>query len=185
MAYPGDLRPGEAVILDGTPFVCVDYEHQKYGRGSATIWVKFKNLKTGAFIERTFKGKEQLEDADIEATAAQYLYRQGDKFVFMNSATFDQVELPATQIGKATEYLKEGETYELMVLNSEPLNVKLPPKVVLKVAEAEPGLKGDTAQSPSKKVKLETGAIVQVPLFVKAGDSIRVNTETGQYVERV
>ena len=185
MSYPSDLRPGDSVLMDGSPFAVVDYEHQKMGRGSATIRIKFKNLKTGALVERTFKGKELLEDAEVAYEKGQYLYREGGKFVFMNSTTFDQVEIQEDQIGKAASFLKEGETYELMMINGEAFGVKLPPKVVLKVTEAEPGVRGDTAQSPSKKATLETGAVVQVPLFVKAGDVIRVNTETGEYVERV
>lgn len=185
MSYPSDLRPGQVVIIDGVPFVCVDYEHQKMGRGSATIRIKFKNMKTGAQAERTFKGKEVLEDADVTYEKAQYLYRQSDRFVFMDASTFNQTEIPAGNIGDAARFLKEGETYELISINGESFGVKLPPKVVLTVTDAEPGIKGDSAQSPSKKATLETGAVIQVPLFVKAGDSIRINTETGEYVERV
>lgn len=171
--------------MDGAPFVVVDYVHQKMGRGSATIRIKFRNMKTGAQAERTFKGKEILEDADVTYERAQYLYRQSGRFVFMDVSTFNQTEVPAQNIGEAAKFLKEGETYELMLINGEAFGVKLPPKVVLKVTDAEPGIKGDSAQSPSKKAILETGAVIQVPLFVKVGDSIRVNTETGEYVERV
>jgi elongation factor P len=184
MSYPSDLRPGQAVTIDGTPFVVVGYEHQKVGRGSATIRIKFRNMKTGAVSDRTFKGKEALEDADVEYNKAQYLYKQGNTLVFMDGTSFEQAEIPGEQIGEAAKFLKEGETYEVVVINGQPFGVKLPPKVVLKVAEAEPGVRGDTAQSPSKRVTLETGAVVQVPLFVKTGDSIRINTETGEYVER-
>jgi elongation factor P len=185
MSYPSDLRPGDAVTIDETPYVVVGYEHQKLGRGSATIRLRLKNLKTGAIADRTFKGKEDLEDADVAYEQAHYLNRQSDTFVFMDQSTSTQLEIPAQNIGEAAKFLKEGEAYEVVIINDEPINVKLPPKVVLKVTEAEPGLKGDTAQSPSKRAILETGASVQVPLFVKAGDSIRINTETGQYVERV
>jgi len=184
MAFPGDLRPGDAVIIDGAPYVVTGYEHQNLGRGSATIRLKFKNLKTGGIVDRAFKGKEDLEDADITYEPAQYLYKQGDKFVFMHQTTFDQIELPENLIGRAASFIKEGENYELMLINDESFGVKLPPKVVLKVTEAEPGIRGDSAQSPSKKATLETGAVIQVPLFVKTGDSIRINTEIGTYVER-
>lgn len=185
MSYPGDLRPGDAVMIDGAPYLCVGFEHQKYGRGSATIRLRLKNLKTGSIIDRTFKGKEILQEADVSYEKAQYLYREKAKFIFMDPKTFEQKEMAAEQIGRAADFLKEGETYDLMLINGQALSVKLPPKVDLKVVEAEPGVKGDTAQSPAKKATLETGAIIQVPLFVKAGDTIRINTETGQYVERV
>src|SRR3990172_9429000 len=156
MSYPSNFRPGQAVIFDGVPFVCVDFEHQKYGRGSATIRLKFKNLKTGATIDRSFKGKEDLEEADVSFEQAQYLYKEGTNYAFMHGASFDQVSLPADQVGKAAPFLKEGETYELMLINGEAFGVKLPPKVVLKVTDAEPGVRGDTAQSPAKRATLET-----------------------------
>lgn len=185
MSYPSDLRPGNAVIIDGAPFIVAGYEHQKMGRGSATIRIKFKNMKTGAQVERTFKGKEVLEDADVAYDKAQYLYRQSDVFVFMDMSTFNQTEIASSNIGEAAKFFKEGETYEILSINGEPFGVKLPPKVVLKVTDAEPGIRGDSAQSPNKKATLETGAVIMVPLFVKAGDNIRINTETGEYVERV
>jgi len=172
-------------MIDGQPYIVVEYEHQKYGRGSATIRLRIKNLKTGAAVDRTFKGKEVLEDADIEFGKAQFLYKRGNNFVFMDSTTFEQTEIPGEQMGGAAKFIKEGQTYDLMLIDGKPQTVKLPPKVVLKVTEAEPGIRGDSAQSPNKKATLETGAVIQVPLFVKASDSIRINTETGEYVERV
>lgn len=185
MLTPTDLRAGTTVYLEGSPHIVVAYEHQKYGRGSATVRVKFKNLKTGAIYDRTFSGKERLEEADVDYAPAQFLYAKGDVLAFMDQTTFETINIPLTSSPEATSYLKEGEKYDLITIDGKASSVKLPPKVDLEVVETEPGVRGDTAQSPTKKATLETGLTISVPLFVKVGDTIRINTESGTYVERV
>jgi elongation factor P len=185
MLTPTDLRAGTTVYLEGVPHIVVAYEHQKYGRGSATVRVKFKNLKTGSIFDRTFSGKERLEEADVDYAPAQFLYAKDNILSFMDQTNFETIEIPLTSGSDVKSYLKEREKYDLITIDGKPSSVKLPPKVDLRVTETEPGVRGDTAQSPTKKATLETGLVIQVPLFVKVGDMLRINTESGQYVERV
>ena len=180
----GQLRKGAAVVVRGQPHLVLSAEHHKMGRGGAVAGSKLKNLQTGAVIEETFQGNESLSAADLSLKKSPFLYKDGGAVHFMDE-NYEQFSLSGENVGDDLRYLKEGTTVDIAFWNESPLFIKLPPKVELKVAESPPAVKGDTANSPSKTVILETGLELSAPMFVKEGDIIRVNTETGQYVERV
>jgi elongation factor P len=156
------------------------------GRGGAILRAKLKNLLTGALIDFTFKGNEKIEEAQMSRSKAQFLYKDDEKLHFMNMQDFEQFSLSRNQIGQSGDFLKEGIEVDVLNWNGRPINISLPIKIDLKVAKTEPAVRGNTAQgSVTKPAILETGGKVQVPIFVKVGDIIKVNTETGEYVERV
>lgn len=180
-----DLRKGVTFELDGSLFKVLDYSHNKPGRGNATIRIKARNLRTGSTIEKTFQSGERIRDVRLDFHNVQYLYKDGDIYYFMDQETFEQPGIPGELIGESAGFLKEGMEVKLTFYGSEPLDIELPTSVDLKVTEAENAVRGDTATGVTKKVKTETGAIVDVPIFVKMGDTIRVDTRTGEYVTRV
>ncbi len=180
-----DLRPGTKVKMDGGLWECISYQHQKIGRGGAKVVAKFKNLETGATVERTFNSGERLEDIFVETREVQYLYPEGDAYVFMDLETYDQYSVPAATVGDAAKYLKEGMTVMGDVYEGRIIKITPPTVVELEVVETPPGVKGDTVSGGSKPATLETGAVVQVPLFVNVGDVIKVDTRTGEYAGRV
>ena len=184
MFSTNDLKTGVTVEIEGTPYEVVKYQHSKMGRGGAVVRTTLKNLLTGNNIERTFHGDEKFPPADISRQTAQFLYRQGGDFVFMDSTSFEQFTLPATAIGFAANFLVDGQEVELMTYKGQALNIKLPTKMTFKIAQAEPAVKGDTATNPLKNAQLETGFDVRVPMFINTGDSIVVDTRDGAYVER-
>lgn len=184
MINAGDLRPGATVERGGQLLQVLDFAHIKMGRGTAVVRTKLKNLGTGAVTEETFRPEEKFGRARIERAEAQYLYKDGDSFVVMDTTTYDQTSLSADQIGDGVRWLKENETVTLLTYDSRVLGVELPVAVELEVTETEPGFKGDTANAAFKPATLETGATVDVPLFVNAGDRIRVDTRSGRYLER-
>jgi len=179
-----DLKPGIKAIFNGQPHVVVAAEHSKQGRAGGILRAKIKNLITGATIEHTFAGAEKLEEANLENKKAQFLYRDGDQFFFMDPVTFEQFELNKNQVGSAISFLKDGEEIELMYFDGAPINIQLPIKMKFKVTYTEPGFKGNTATNVLKPATLETGAEVKVPIFIKEGDVIIIDTRTGDYVER-
>ncbi|PZN13493.1 MAG: elongation factor P [Bacillota bacterium] len=185
MIQAGDFKNGMAVVIDGAVHQVLEFQHVKPGRGQAFVRAKIKNLETGATINRTFRPDERFPLAHIEKREMQYLYEADGQYFFMDTETYDQVGLHREQMGDAVDYLKEGMLVKLLKTGDKTLGVELPTTVDLKVVETEPGVRGDTAQGGSKPAKLETGAVVQVPLFVNVGDTIRVDTRTGAYVERV
>lgn len=162
----------------------VDKTFVSPGKGSAFTRAKLKNLKTGAVLEFTFKSGEKIEEAEVHTVEFQYLYQQGENFFFMNPRTYDQISLSQEMLGNFKNFLKEGDIYKIMMLEDQPVSIIPPLKVKLKVVEAEVGAKGDTVTGATKPVKTETGFVVQVPLFIKTGDTILVNTETSEYVGR-
>jgi elongation factor P len=180
-----ELRKGVTFELDGGLYKVLDYSHNKTGRGNATIRVKARNLLTGANIERTFNSGLSVQDVSLDFHNVAYLYNDGDFYHFMDNETFEQPAIKADMLGDDAYYLKEGMEVKLTFYNGEPLDVEIPSSVDLKVVEAETAIRGDTATGVTKKVKTETGLEVNCPQFVKVGDTIRVNTETGQYVTRV
>jgi len=184
MINAGDLRPGATVERGGQLLQVLDFAHIKMGRGTAVVRTKLKNLGTGAVTEETFRPEEKFGRARIERAEAQYLYKDGDSFVVMDTTTYDQTSLSADQIGDGVRWLKENETVTLLTYDSRVLGVELPVAVELEVTETEPGFKGDTANAAFKPATLETGATVDVPLFVNVGDRIRVDTRSGRYLER-
>jgi elongation factor P len=184
MIAGGDLRPGVKVELDGIPYVVTDYQWVKPGKGGAFMRTKLKNMKTGAIIDRTFRTDEKIPRADVEERKVQFLYRVDDTYHFMDTGNFDQFSMSEKQLGDASGFLKEGLVISILFHQGEPVGVMLPTFVELKVIETEPGLRGDTVSGGSKPAKLETGAVIQVPLFIDVGDLLRVDTRTGAYVER-
>ena len=163
----------------------VDYSHNKTGRGNANIRIKARNLLTGANIERTFNSGLSVQDVSLDFHNVAYLYTDGDFYHFMDNETFEQPAIKAEMLGERALYLKEGMEVKLTFYNGSPLDIEFPSTVDLKVLEAETAIRGDTATGVTKKVKTETGLEVQCPQFVKVGDTIRVNTDTGEYTTRV
>ena len=184
MILAGDLRPGMKIELDGVPFVVTDYQWVKPGKGGAFNRTKMKNMRTGSIVERTFRTEEKVEQAVLEERRAQFLYRSDDEFHFMDTETYEQFFLPETQMGDASTYLKEEMVVTIVSHRGSPLTVEVPTFVELAVAKTDPGLRGDTASGGSKPATLETGAVIQVPLFINVGDRLRVDTRTGTYIER-
>lgn len=180
-----DLRKGVTFELDGKLYKVLDYAHNKPGRGNATIRIKARDLRSGTTLEKTFQSGDRVQDARLDFHNVQYLYKDGDAFVFMDLETFEQPAIPGSVIGEAAGFLKESMEVKLTFYNGEPIDIELPTSVDLKVIEAEMAVKGDTATGVTKKVTVETGTSVQVPYFVVEGDTIRVDTRTGAYVTRV
>ena len=184
MINAGELRPGNTVERGGDLLQVLEFAHIKMGRGTAVVRTKLKNLTTGAVTEETFRPEEKFGRARIERSEVQYLYRDGDAFVVMDTGTFEQTPLAPAQVGEGARWLKESATLTLLTHDGHVLGVELPIVVELEVTETEPGFKGDTANAAFKPATLETGAVVDVPLFVNQGDRIRVDTRTGRYLER-
>ena len=180
-----DFRKGLKVQLDGEPYLMTQVEFVKPGKGNAFYKCKLRNLIRNTVLDRTYKGGDSLESADVEEIEAQYLYRQGDVFVFMDSKTYDQHELSSEQVDDNWKYLKEGLGCSLVLYNGNPISLSPPNHVELTVEYCEPGAKGDTATNVTKPVKVETGAEFLAPMFINMGNVIKIDTRTGDYVERV
>jgi elongation factor P len=185
MISTGELRKGVVIELDGELWQILDYHHIKMGRGSAQVRIKLRNVRRGQTVERSFQAGERWPRAQLENRPVQFLYRDGDDFHFMETDTFEQFHLTADQLGDAVSYLKDGMTLDRTAYQGETLGVELPVAVDLRVVETEPGFAGDTATGARKPATTETGLVVQVPLFVDAGDTIRIDTRTGEYLTRV
>ena len=179
-----EIRSGMKVILDGDPFAIVDNEFVKPGKGQAFNRIKVRNLKTGRTIERTFRSGESLEAADVMDVDMQYLYNDGGFYHFMVPDSFEQYSTEKAVVGDAATWLKDGMVCIVTLWNNLPLVVTPPAHVELKIVETDPGLRGDTATGGQKSAKLETGAVVRVPLFLNEGELIRVDTRTGAYISR-
>ena len=184
MIDTGDLRKGLTIELDGTLYSIVDYEHVKVGRGGALVRLKLRDVRAGHTIERTWPAGSKFQRARLERQPAQYLYSEGELLYFMNKQTYDQIAMNRAAAGDVTLYLKENDDCQVLTYGEEAISVELPAAVVLEVAETEPGIKGDTAQGGTKPARLETGLIVNVPLFVNTDDRVKVDTRSGQYLER-
>ena len=179
-----DLRNGMTLDLPEGLFSVVEFQHVKPGKGGAFVRTKLKNVRTGAVLERTFRADERVEQAIVDKREMQYLYRDGEDYVFMDVTTYDQMNVSAAALGDAARFLKEGDNAVLQLYNGEIVGVDLPAAVELTVAETEPGVQGDRVSGARKPATLETGLVVQVPLFVSPGESIRVDTRTGEYLTR-
>ncbi len=181
-----DLRKGTTFVDDdGNLYMVLDYLHNKQGRGNATIKTKLRNLRTGATTERSFQSGGRVQDVRLDTQTVQYLYRDGDLYHFMDTETYEQPVLSSELLGEHADYLKEGMNVEVLVYEGQPIDIQLPTTVDLKVVETAPGYKGDTASGGGKPARLETGVTVTVPFFVNIGDTVRVDTRTGDYVTRV
>jgi len=185
MISTNDVKPGMALDLDDGIFQIVEYQHVKPGKGRAFVKMKLKNLLSGAVVERTFRADEPVQQAIIDRRGHQYLYSDDLGYHFQDGETYDQLTLTAEQVGAAAGFLKEGDGVLLAMYNGRAIGIDLPTSVVLTVTHAEPGVKGDRVSGATKPVTLETGLVVQVPLFVDTGDRVKVDTRTGAYITRV
>lgn len=172
------------MTLNNEPYLVIFHQHSKTGRAGAVLRTKLRNLKTGAVMEKTFQGSDKIEEAEISKSKAQYLYKEGENYFFMDNASYEQFSLSKSVLGELTNYLIEGTEVTVLAYDTTPINIELPVKMEFRVTEAPPAIRGNTADGGTKQVTLETGIKINTPLFVKAGDVIRINTETGEYSER-
>ena len=179
-----DFRKGLPIIVDDQPYRVVEYQHFKMGRGKANVRTKLKHIKTGAVVEKVFSSNDSFKPPDLENKKMQYLYEDSGEFTFMDSQTFEQIAVPIDNLGEAKWYLLENEEYQVMFLDNEVIDIDLPAAVVLDVVETEPSARGDTVSNVTKPATVQTGLTIKVPPFVKEGDKIKVDTRSGQYLER-
>ena len=184
MISTGEIKRGMTIELDGNLYQVVEFQHIKLGRGSAQMRMKLRNVRKGDLIERTFQAGDRFQRARLDHRNVQYLYRDGTHYHFMDTATYEQIALDEDQLGDAVSYLTDGMRAILSEYEGQPIGVDLPASVVLTVTQTDLGLKGDTATGATKPATLETGLRVNVPLFVERGDKIKVDTRTGEYLER-
>lgn len=186
MSYSmGDLKKGLKIELDGVPYKVVEYQHVKPGKGAAFVRVKIKSLMDGRVNEKTFHAGDKAEKPDLQDAKMQYLYNDGELFQFMDTTTYEQIGFSAAQIGDTANWLVENMEVDVLFHKGKPINVEPPMTVVLKVIDTPPNFKGDTSSGSKKPAKLETGVTVQVPYHVLEGDSIKVDTTTGEYIEKI
>ncbi len=178
------LKNGMALNLPDGLMTVVEFQHVKPGKGGAFVRTKLKNVRTGAVVEKTFRADEKVGHATIDKREMQYLYREGDAYVFMDNESYDQIQVPTQIVGDAMNYLKEGDVAVLPSWNDEVLGVDLPASAELVVAETEPGIQGDRVSGARKPATMETGLIVQVPLFIEIGEKLKIDTRTGEYLTR-
>jgi elongation factor P len=180
-----DIRKGLKVLMDGNPYTIVEFQFVKPGKGAAFTRTKFKNLLTGGVVERNIRSGEKLEPANVEDKEMQFLFREGDDFVFMDQTNYEQVSVRAELLGDNADLLKDNLPVQVLFFNDRAVDVTLPNFVILEVVSTEPGVRGDTSGNVLKPAKMETGAEIGVPLFINAGDILRIDTRTREYVERV
>ncbi|HPF20889.1 MAG TPA: elongation factor P [Syntrophomonas sp.] len=184
MISVNDFKTGLTIEFEDVIYQVVDFQHVKPGKGAAFVRAKLKNVKTGGSVEKTFRGGEKVARAHLDKREMQYLYSDGDGYVFMDNENYEQLTISKEEIGDGSKWLMENMTIGVLMHNSTIMGIELPNFVELTVVETEPGIKGDTATGATKNAKLESGAVVQVPLFVNEGDRLRIDTRTGQYMER-
>lgn len=184
MYGPTDLKKNVLITLDGQPYKVIEYSQKVMGRGGSIVNVRVKNLITGALIPKTFKGQEKIEPAEVTTKKVQYLYKDDDKFYFMDPTTFEQYELSNDLVGDSKDFMKDGDEMDIQFYNGSAINLTLPKNLWLEVIYTENAVKGDTSTSVMKDATLETGVVVKVPAFIKTGDVISVDTETYAYRER-
>ena len=185
MADTSDFRNGFTLNLEGVLFSIVEFQHVKPGKGGAFVRTKLKNIATGAVVDRTFRSGDKVDEVRIEKREMQFLYSEDDTYHFMDSETYEQTAIGKDVVGSAADFLKENEIAYVLVTDGKPLGVDLPNFVELTVTHTEPGVRGDTAQGSVKPATVETGAVISVPLFVERGTRLKIDTRTGEYVERV
>jgi len=181
----GEIRPGQAIQIDGIPFLVTEAQHKKQARGAGVLKTILKNLKTGATIPKTFQGNEKIQPAEVGFFRAQFLYRDGDNFEFMRSDNFENFFIAQEILGEDYVFLKEGEEFDIQHFEGNPISINFPPSMTFKVIETPPGVRGDTASGGTKPAKLENGISVQVPFFVEENDEIQIDTRTQEFQKRV
>lgn len=180
-----DFKNGLKIDIDGSPYVIIYFQHVKPGKGGAFVRTKIKNLLNGKTVDKTFRAGEKVTEADIEEKTMQYLYKDGESRIFMDTKDYDQIPISDEVIGNNAKFLLENAEVDVLFWKGNPVNIELPSFVEITIAQSDPGLKGDTSSGATKPATLETGAVIQVPLFLKEGEKVRVDTRTGAYVERV
>ena len=185
MIDTGDVRKGTTLEVDGKLLKVVDFSHNKQGRGSAQLRMTLRDLRTGSLTNQTVMSGARFQTVRLDRSHVQFLYREGDDLHFMDTETFDQIQLTADAVGDSAKYIKENDVVDVLSHNGEAIDIELPTSVNLAVSQTDPGLKGDTASGSTKPATLETGLTVNVPLFVNTGDMLRVDTRTGEYIERM
>jgi elongation factor P len=180
-----NFKNGMCIVYDGKMWVIVEFQHVKPGKGGAFVRTKLKEVKSGRVVEITFRAGEKMDDVRLESKSLQYLYNDGSSFHFMDTGTYEQSELSAEFVGEAAKWLKENDVASVLIAGDEMIGVEPPMFVELEVVETDPGFKGDTVQGGTKPATLETGAVVQVPMFINNGEKIRVDTRDGRYITRV
>ncbi|MBQ4505729.1 MAG: elongation factor P [Firmicutes bacterium] len=184
MVYAGDFRKGVTFVMDGEPYIVLDFQHVKPGKGAAFVRTKYRNILTGATREEAFNPNDKFDNAEIITRMMQYLYNDGEFYYFMDQDTYDQVPLSYDQVEDAIKYIKENDMVTIRFYDGKAFSVEAPNNVVLKVIETEPGVKGNTATNVTKAATVETGAVVQVPIFIEEGELIQIDTRTGEYLGR-
>lgn len=184
MISTNDFRTGSTVEMDNDAWQVIDFQHVKPGKGAAFVRAKMRNVRTGAVVERTFNAGEKMPKAHLENRKMQFLYETDESFNFMDNENFEQIVITSAQLGDAKKFLKENMTLDIMFYQDAVIGVELPNSVELTVVETDPGIKGDTATGGNKPAKLETGHVVKVPLFIAVGDVLRIDTRSGDYIER-
>ena len=184
MISVNDFKTGVTVELEGQVYAVTEFQHVKPGKGAAFVRAKLKNVKSGGVVEKTFRGGEKLHKAHLDKRGMQYLYMDGDGYVFMDNDNYEQITISRNDMGDGVKWLMENMTIMVLLYNEAIMGIELPNFVELLVVDTEPGVKGDTATGASKAAKLESGASVQVPLFINTGDRLRIDTRTGEYMER-
>lgn len=184
MYETSDFRNGLKIEIEGEPFVIVEFQHVKPGKGNAFTRTKIRSLLTGRVLDPTFKSGEKVGRPDIEEKSMQYLFKDGEHYTFMDQLSYEQVMVDAKIVGDSEQWMSDNLACQILFWNGKPIGVSVPAHVTLKIVECEPGVRGDTATNATKTAKLETGAVVQVPLFINEGESIRVDTREARYIER-
>lgn len=179
-----EIKTGKVIKVNSEPFIIIKTDHHKMGRGGAVLKIKCRNLINGNILERTYQGAEKAEEAETETKKANFMYKDKDEAYFMDNASFEQFNLPLEEIGEPAQFLKDGVDVDVLYFESRPVSISLPIKMDFKVVSAPPGVKGNSAGNVNKQVEIETGAKINVPMFIDEGDVIRINTDTGEYVER-
>ncbi|MFA5109720.1 MAG: elongation factor P [Patescibacteria group bacterium] len=179
-----EIKTGKVIKVNGEPFIIIKTDHHKMGRGGAVLKIKCRNLINGSILERTYQGAEKAEEAETETKKANFMYKDKEEAYFMDNTSFEQFNLSLEEIGEPAQFLKEGVDVDVLYFESRPVTISLPIKMDFKVVSAPPSVKGNSAGNVNKQVEIETGTTINVPLFINEGDIIRINTDTGEYVER-
>ena len=179
-----DFRKGLKIEIDGTPFEIIEFQHFKPGKGGAMVRTKLRNILNGRVLDNTFRSGEKVGKPDMETRDMQFLYHEGEQLVFMDMTTYDQMHMDAEATDGKANYLKDGQECRVLLYNEKPLDIEIPASLVLEVTETEPGAKGDTVSNVTKPATLETGVVIQVPIFVNIGDRVKVDTRTNGYLGR-
>ena len=179
-----DFRKGLKIEIDGTPFEIIEFQHFKPGKGGAMVRTKLRNILNGRVLDNTFRSGEKVERPNLESRDMQFLYHEGEQLVFMDMTTYDQMHMDAEATDGKANYLKDGQECRVLLYNEKPLDIEIPVSLVLEVTETEPGAKGDTVSNVTKPATLETGVVIQVPIFVNIGDRVKVDTRTNGYLGR-